>query len=162
MTSPATTTPARRPRRPRATPIAVPPSPVPLLRVFVPGKPVSTNLIYAARGYRHSRRLTDEAHAWRDAVTLSVMPWRLKSNAPRPTLAVSFVFIGCRSDVDNLIKTTLDGIKDGLAVDDRYVMKVCAEKRSLSAGAERGAWIEVTILPTPAKRPGTRKTMRSI
>jgi len=167
--SPATTT-ARRPRRPRATPATPylvkvePVPPVPLLRVFVAGNPVSTNHMYGGRGHSSAKHLTAEARAWREAVSYCTMAWRYAPEVPRPNLAVSCTFIGARADVDNLLKLTLDGLKDGLLVDDRYVMKVCAEKRPLSAGTERGAWIEVSELP-PAQhtqpRPSRTRNKRT-
>jgi len=165
MTPPATTT-ARRPRKPRATPTYIVPvqplPPTPLLRVFIPGNAPSANHMYAARGRGAARYLTTEAVAWREAVATSVMRWRFSERAPRPNLAISFTWIGMRSDIDNPVKLTLDGVKLGLAVDDAYVSDLRVTKRPLSAGAEsreRGAWIEVTILPTATKRPGTRRSV---
>ena len=131
------------------------PEPTRLLRVFVPGNPASSNHMYGARGNGRgaARHLTTEARAWRDAVTLLTRAWRVPDDAPRPLLAVSFVFLGGRADVDNMVKLALDGVKLGLAVDDRYVMRLCAEKQPLPRGGTRGAWIEVTVLPPPVKPP---------
>jgi len=171
MTSPTT---ARRPRRPRATPatpylIKVEPvPPAPLLRVFVAGNPVGSNHMYGNRKTfdkaMHTRHLTESARLWREAVSYCTMPWRYAPEAQRPNLSVSCIFLGARADVDNLLKLTLDGLKDGLLVDDRYVLKVCAEKRLLSAGTERGAWIEVSELP-PAQhtqpRPSRTRNKRT-
>ena|SRR5690348_1201611 len=154
---------AARPKKPRAaTPYLVPVIPLPpapLLRVFIPGNAPSANHMYAARGRGAARYLTAEAVAWREAVATSVMRWRFSAHAPRPNLAVRFTWVGMRSDIDNPVKLTLDGVKLGLAVDDAYVSELGVRKCTLSRGAERGAWIEVTILPTPAKRSGTRKTV---
>ena len=124
----------------------MPPQPTPLLRVFVAGNPISANHMYNARGYGAARRLTAEAVAWRDAVAVAAMPWRFAESAARPTLGISCRFIAARADVDNLLKLVVDGVKLGLAVDDRYVTRVCAEKVRGTI-AERGAWIEVTQLP---------------
>ena len=133
-----------------------------ILRVFVPGNPVSSNHMYGARGYGAARRLTPEARAWRDAVANSVLAWRFADDAPRPLLAVHCAFIGMRADLDNGFKLVIDGVKLGLAVDDRYIMRLCGEKQPLSrrggssgSGGERGAWIEVSQLPAlqkPAQR----------
>lgn len=131
---------------------------MPLLRVWVAGKPISSNHIYGARGSGAARRLTPEARAWREAVATSVMPWRLAEHAPRPLLSVCCVFVGARADVDNLLKGTLDGLKEGLLVDDRYVVRVCAEKQPLARGGEKGAWIEVTQLPQLVTRTRAKRT----
>lgn len=144
----------------RATPYLVkvePSPPAPLLRVFVPGNPVSANHMHDARGYGAARRLTPDARAWRDAIALSVMRWRFAAEAPRPNLAVSLVWIGARSDIDNPVKLALDGVKLGLAVDDRYVTRLTIEKRPLAYGDERGAWIEVTELPPMHAQRAPRK-----
>ena len=131
------------------------PEPTRLLRVFVPGNPASSNHMYGARGNGRgaARHLTAEARAWRDAVTLLTTAWRFPDDAPRPLLAVSLVFLGGRADVDNMVKLALDGVKLGLAVDDRYVVRLYAEKQPLPRGGTRGAWIEVTVLPPPVKPP---------
>jgi len=176
LTTPATTT-ARRSLRPRATPatpylVKVEPAPpAPLLRVFVAGNPVGSNHMYGNRKTfdkaMHTRHLTESARLWREAIAVTVMPWRYAPEAQRPNLSVSCIFLGARADVDNLLKLTLDGLKDGLLVDDRYVLKVCAEKRPLSAGTERGAWIEVSELPPapsvqhPQPRPSRTRNKRT-
>ena len=156
MTTPTT---ARRPQRPRATPAYIVPvaplPPAPLLRVFIPGNAPSANHMYAARGRGAARYLTTEAVAWREAVALSVMRWRFSERAPRPDLAVSFTWVGMRSDIDNPVKLTLDGVKLGLAVDDAYVSELRVTKRPLAHGGERGAWIEVSELP-PAQHTQPR------
>jgi|GEM_PF-4997538 len=150
----------------RAVPYLVkvePAPPTPLLRVFVAGNPVGSNHMYGNRKTfdkaMHTRHLTESARLWREAIAVTVMPWRYPREAQRPNLSVSCIFLGARADVDNLLKLTLDGLKDGLLVDDRYVLKVCAEKRPLSAGTEKGVWIEVSELP-PAQhtQPRTSRT----
>lgn len=150
-----------------AYPRALPPrppepdaEPTRLLRVFVPGHPASANHMYGARGQGAARRLTPEARAWRDAVTLLTARWRFPDDAPRPALAVCCVFLGARADVDNLLKLTLDGLKLGLAVDDRYITRLCAEKQPLPRGGMRGAWIAVALLPPPVKQPKPQRARR--
>ena len=156
-----------------AYPRALPPEPLTaqeptrLLRVFVPGNPASSNHMYGVRGNGGNgrgaaRHLTAEARAWRDAVTLLTRAWRFPDDAPRPLLAVSFVFLGGRADVDNMVKLALDGVKLGLAVDDRYVMRLYAEKQPLPRGGTRGAWIEVTVLPPPVQPPRPQRTRKRI
>ena len=144
--------------------------PTRLLHVFVPGNPASSNHMYGVRGNGGNggngrgaaRHLTAEARAWRDAVTLLTRAWRVPDDAPRPLLAVSFVFLGGRADVDNMVKLALDGVKLGLAVDDRYVMRLCAEKQPLPRGGTRGAWIEVTVLSPPVKQPRPQRARREL
>jgi len=151
--------PASRLSKPRATPYLVkvePPEPAPLLRVFVAGKPVSTNQMYGSRGGA-AKHLTPNAWAWREAVALSTMRWRYAEGTKRPNLAVSCVFSGVQADVDNLLKLALDGLKAGLMVDDRYVTRVCAERRPYSRSDEKGAWIEVTELPPMQVQRAPRK-----
>ncbi len=158
---------AQRPKRPRASPSrivpVVPPPPAPLLRVFVPGMPLSANHAYIKRKHasgqnKRDRLLNPYALAWRDAIATMVSPWKFPESAPRPTLSVDCVFIGGRADVDNLLKLALDGVKFGLAVDDRYVQRVSAEKRAKTPTIDRGVWIEVTCLPSTIKQPRKRKT----
>jgi Holliday junction resolvase RusA-like endonuclease len=123
--------------------------PVPLLRVWVAGRPVSANRMYGARGRSgHAKRLTAAAREWRDTVAYSVLPWRVSERAPRPTLAVSCVFVGIRADADNPVKLTLDGLKIGLAVDDRHFIRVTAERRPAEWSGELGAWLTVWHLDT--------------
>lgn len=46
----------------------------PMLRVFVPGRPISVNAAYGHGTHRRNRRfLTTEALAWRDGVNYLVM-----------------------------------------------------------------------------------------
>ena len=131
------------------------PPPAPLLRVWVAGNAPSVNHMYVAR------HLTPEARAWRDAVATSLLPWRFPESAPRPDLRVSFVWVGMRSDIDNPCKLTLDGVKEGLLVDDKYVSRLTIEKRPLARGGERGAWIEVTCLPQAPKPPRAPRNKRT-
>lgn len=132
--------------------VRVEPAPsAPLLRVFVPGNAPSVNHMYVAR------HLTTEARAWRDAVALSLLPWRFPESAPRPDLRVSFVWVGMRSDIDNPCKLTLDGVKEGLAVDDKYVSELSLKKQKKTPQQERGAWIEVQVLPQPEQQQRQRQ-----
>ena len=161
---------APRPRRPRAaattarTPYIVPVAPMPptpLLRVFVPGAAASGNHMYINRKeatgqHKRTKVHTPRAAQWIKDVAQSVQQWRFPENAPRPRLAVSCTFLNTRSDLDNLLKPTLDGLKIGLMVDDRYVVKLTAEKLPWVRNGERGAWIEVTQLPDA--KPAARAT----
>lgn len=131
----------------------------PLLRTFVAGHPVSTNQMYGSRGGA-AKHLTPAAWAWRESVALSTMRWRYAAGAKRPNLAVSCVFSGVQADVDNLLKLTLDGLKDGLMVDDRYITRVCAERLPYSRNDEKGAWIEVRELPSEPTKPAQQRPTR--
>jgi Holliday junction resolvase RusA-like endonuclease len=169
ITSPTS---ARRPKRPRASPstppyiVSVqPPAPAPLLRVFVPGAAASGNHMYINRkeatGQRKRIKVhTQRAAQWIKDVAQSVQQWRFSEHAPRPRLAVSCTFLNTKSDLDNLLKTTLDGLKIGLMVDDRYVVKLTAEKLPWVRNGERGAWIEVTQLPEKAATQPTQPRRR--
>ena len=142
------------PRKPRETP---------LLRVWVAGNPASVNQMYITRkaatgALKRTKVMRSAAVDWRDAVAVATMPWRFPESAPRPTLAVSCSFVGARADVDNLLKLTLDGLQTGLLVDDRYVMRVCAEKVPLAHEGERGAWIAVSCLPPMPKAQHNKRT----
>ena len=127
----------------------------PLLRIFVAGHPVSTNQMYGSRGGA-AKHLTPAAWAWRESVAISTMRWRYAEGAKRPNLAVSCIFSGVQADVDNLLKLTLDGLKAGLMVDDRYVTRICAERLPYSRSDEKGAWIEVHELPPVATKQTTQ------
>jgi Holliday junction resolvase RusA-like endonuclease len=118
-----------------------------LLHVWVAGRPISANRMYGARGRSgHARRLTKPARQWRKDVAYSVLPWRVSERAPRPTLAVSIAVVGVRGDVDNYSKLICDGLKIGLAVDDRYFARVSVERRPAERRGQLGAWIAVAAL----------------
>lgn len=158
--------PRRRVRVVQVNPAATrKPRETPLLRVWVAGNPASGNHMYITRkaatgALKRAKVMTPTATGWRDAVAVATMPWRFAESAPRPTLAVSCSFVGARADVDNLLKLTLDGLKMGLLVDDRYVMRVCAEKVPLPRDGERGAWIAVSCLPPMPKAQRAPRSVR--
>ena len=129
----------------------------PLLSLFVQGKPVSVNSMYGLRGPKRpamaarpkSQRkapkrkyLTTEAQAWHDAVAYETMVKLGAQGRPRGEVEVHCTFRGIRGDVDNYAKLTLDGLKDGLKVDDRYFNPVVV-RREPKRGRPQGALIEV-------------------
>lgn len=123
----------------------------PLLAIHVKGKPISVN-----RMYRQSRwggkYLAPEAQAWQGAVWTAAYEKRMgipKGTAratfpPGATYRVVCTFFHIRgnADADNLLKLTLDGLKTGLHVDDRYFTTVEAHK-STDRLQPQGALIEV-------------------
>jgi hypothetical protein len=128
------------------------PEPAPYLRIFVPGKPVSTNSMYASgRGRnKHGRRRTDEAVAWQQAVwvyTRSCMTQkRLRGGTTlRKPLRIDLEFYRLRAnaDVDNYIKCSIDGLKEALGVDDRFYDSVSAHRASWIPAQTQGAVITV-------------------
>ena len=152
---------------------AVEPEPTPLLRVFVPGRPISVNSTHVKRAAASGRMRRDRvveplARGWREAIAYEVMQaarsgaaemnWRRLRETKRPRLAISCIFIGSRADADNLLKLAVDGIKEGLMVDDRYVVRLYAEMQPLPRGGTRGAWIEVSVLPPPVKLTKPKRT----
>lgn len=104
------------------------------LRIVIAGRPVSSNHAYTPITRRGKqvpgvRVLTQAALDWRDAVADSVRQQYLIARAlddlppvtswPRP-LRLSLYYRHCKMDLDNSLKVTVDGIKRGLGVDDRY------------------------------------------
>ena len=122
----------------------------PLCTITVHGKPVSTNAMYGTA--RNGRRyLTKAARAWKKIVCeeawlawLDLHRTDAALNLIGETMRVHCVFFGVAADVDNLLKCTLDGLKDGIGIDDRYFQAVKATRgrRSKSAPAQ-GAVITV-------------------
>jgi Holliday junction resolvase RusA-like endonuclease len=100
----------------------------PILRIEVPGRAVSAN---ARLGYnRHTERkfLTKEARAWKKTVAecawaSCVAQGKAWSVHPYPLRIVCHVY-GTRADADNLSKLLLDGLKEGIGVDDRHYRTV--------------------------------------
>lgn len=136
------------------------PEPAPYLRIFVPGKPVSTNSMYTAgRGKNRfaGRRRTDAAIAWTDAVwadTLRVMNQkhlRGGTTLRKPLrIDVELYRIRANADPDNFLKATLDGLKVALGVDDRFYDTVTARRAALVGKAStypHGAVITVWEAP---------------
>lgn len=98
------------------------PSRVPDVDVFVAGHPVSANHNRKTAGAVTKRGRvqyqSSETLAWRGQVMTAVRN-ALARRLTAP-LAVVVVFINCRSDVDNLLKTTLDGVKDATRINDYH------------------------------------------
>jgi Holliday junction resolvase RusA-like endonuclease len=126
--------------------------PQPYLRIFVPGKPVSVNRMYAhgRGGNTYGRRRTEEALAWQQTVwayTWSAMQkLKLRGGATmRKPLRIDLEFYRLRSnaDVDNFVKGTLDGLKEALGVDDRFYDSVSAHRGLYAPTQAQGAVITV-------------------
>lgn len=126
------------------------------LEMYVKGTPVSTNHMYGST--RHQARfLTQPAMAWREAVSSETVSARLdagESSAsvttkPAPyhlPLKIGCVFYGSRADADNLLKLTIDGLKEGLGIDDRHFAVVESGKAPTfmrNGRRFRGCWIGV-------------------
>lgn len=140
-----------------------------ILRVFVAGKPASVNKLYAARRGTYAKRLDPEAQVWLNTVAIETMRWRFPERMPRPRLAVHLTLVGIRAnaDIDNYAKTILDGLKLGIAVDDRYIHRLVIERGEAAYKGQRGAWIEVwrlpmTVAPTRAERAERRGRLARI
>lgn len=118
---------------------------VPVLSVFVAGKPVSVNRQYGQRR-TGGRYLTPAAKAWIQSVWVETLMERHLTGwaapTPRRNLQVTCTFYGVRGDADNYLKATLDGLKIGLTVDDRYFSPVTAMKMA-KGYAGQGCLIEV-------------------
>jgi|GEM_PF-3236771 len=115
-------------------PIQGRPSGNPRISLVVKGHPVSVNRAYGNVRTYGRKRLTEEAAIWRDFVRSAVMTWREDHGYPvagplelRTPLTVKCIFVGVRGDADNYLKLTLDGLKMGLAIDDREFAHVEAE-----------------------------------
>jgi Holliday junction resolvase RusA-like endonuclease len=114
------------------------------VQIFVEGAPVSENHNRATAGQiskKNGRRQfqTGATLAWRGAVMVAlrnVLHGR-KLTAP---LAVACVFVNCRADLDNLVKTTWDGIADATGVNDRHYHPFQADKQR-HKGHPKGAVI---------------------
>ncbi len=90
--------------------------------VFVPGRPVSANAMYRFRRSGRGRGrlyLTSEARAWEETVRYKVRE-TLGAGALHPPIRVAYRFTGIKADVDNLLKSTADGLKRALGIDDRH------------------------------------------
>jgi Holliday junction resolvase RusA-like endonuclease len=115
--------------------------------VFVPGRPVSANAMY---GFKRAGRgkgklyLTTEAAVWEEAVRYEVLA-KLGARALRPPVTVSYRFTGIRADVDNLLKTTTDGLKHALGIDDRHFQIAGAV---VEPGGEPGVWLTIADFNT--------------
>lgn len=121
----------------------------------VAGKPCSTNRMWQRARQGHVY-LADAAAAWELAVVADVRRqmdthalhklWRADGERH---IAVCITFYGVRGDVDNYGKTTLDGLKKAIGIDDRYFAPVCLHlgerKRANGKLQPPGARIEITL-----------------
>ena len=129
----------------------------PLLTIHVKGKPVSTNRMYRQSKWG-GKYLSDEARAWQGAVWTAAYERRMgiprgsvhASFPPGATYRVVCTFFHVRADVDNLLKSTVDGLKTGLHVDDRFFTTVEAHKSS-DKRQPQGALIEVYAASAPSQ-----------
>lgn len=123
----------------------IPHADTPLLTITVRGKPCSANSMY-----RHTARgvhLTTAAKEWkacvRDEAWIEMRDTRAQL---RMTLGACYhvvcIFYGVKGDVDNMVKTTIDGLKEGIGVDDRYYSSIEAHKGEDGA-IKQGARIAV-------------------
>ena len=121
----------------------------PILTIDVPGRAVSAN---ARLGYnrRTGRKfLTKAAREWKDTVAMYAFAeyalryrCRKPHRYPQPPLRIVCHVRGCRADADNLSKLILDGLADGIGIDDRHFRTV--EMHATAKGRnEPGATIEV-------------------
>jgi Holliday junction resolvase RusA-like endonuclease len=90
-----------------------------IMRVIVPGQPVSTNAMYQRN--QHGFHLSTAATEWKDAVGQQVRLWRCDHPIQFPRHLIVLVTVwGVKGDCDNYLKATLDGLKVAIGVDDRY------------------------------------------
>lgn len=124
------------------------------LEMYVEGSPVSVNHMYGvARGRRQKRFLTEPARIWQQSVFAETQVALILAGQTsadpavlRTPLKVACVFFGCRADADNLLKLTLDGLKEGLGIDDRHFAVVESGKAPAfvrNGRRFRGCWIGV-------------------
>lgn len=106
---------------------------------YVPGKPVSVNRMYA-NGRNGKKYLTAAADAWETLVAYisrsatSELRADIRRGAVVFPLRIHCTFFGTRCDADNLLKTTLDGLKLGLGIDDKHFSPVEAVKAAKVIG----------------------------
>src|SRR6185437_5894902 len=96
-----------------------------LATVFVEGKPVSVNHAYR-RGKHGKVYLADAANAWKMLVFAAIrQQWigEIWQHAHLP-LEIDLTFYAVRADADNLVKVTLDGVKEAIRIDDRHFSPV--------------------------------------
>ena len=123
----------------------------PLLAIHVKGKPISVNRMYRQSKWG-GRYLAPEAQAWQGMVWTAAYEKRMgipkgsvHATFPpdgRYRVVCTFFHIRGNADADNLLKLTLDGLKTGLHVDDRFFTTVEAHKSS-DKRQPQGALIEV-------------------
>jgi Holliday junction resolvase RusA-like endonuclease len=119
----------------------------PVCTITVAGHPVSVNTMYATAS-NGRRYLTKAARAWKRIVRDEAwVAWlqrpRRNEHLITETFRVRCTFFGVRSDVDNLLKCTLDGLKKAIGVDDRYFVEVKAQRGKRPAKATQGAIIDI-------------------
>lgn len=99
----------------------------PVLTIEVPGRAVSAN---ARLGYnRHTGRkfLTKAARDWKLTVAEyaeNAWIWQIGPDFPEPPYRIVCHVYGTRADVDNLSKLILDGLKEGIGIDDKHFRTV--------------------------------------
>ena len=124
------------------------------LELYVEGTPVSTNAMYGVgRRGRGARYLSREASEWRASVFAETQVALVVAGHPtrdpvrfRLPLKVACLFYGSRADADSLLKLTLDGLKEGLGIDDRHFAVVESGKAPAfirNGRRFRGCWIGV-------------------
>jgi hypothetical protein len=94
----------------------------PDLLMVAHGKPVSVNHAYGQNGKR--RFLTKDAQAWKSSIAEAFRDAQMAHDyVPIDwgnSVLVYLGFWGVNADIDNLLKVTLDGIKECIGVDDRF------------------------------------------
>jgi len=128
------------------------------MAVFVLGHAISVNAAYVGRKpsgrNRGTRRLSDAAVQWREAVITDCRAWLTSTRAQPATwrlpLAVGITVYGVRGDADNYAKLVCDGLKHALGydprtgnllIDDRHFARVTITRSA--ANAVPGCLIEV-------------------
>lgn len=136
---------------------------LPDMTVFVLGHAISVNAAYVGRKptgrNRGTRRLSDAAVVWREAVITECRAWLNAERAQPATwrlpLAVRITVYGVRGDTDNYAKLICDGLKHALGydlrtgkllIDDRHFQSVTITRSA--ANAVPGCLIEVWQTPT--------------
>jgi len=125
----------------------------PLCVFTVRGIPVSANAMYGTRSDGR-RFLTKAARAWKKIV--SEEAWVMWHEQVKQHYSASHLLVGetlqvvCtfygvpQMDVDNLLKCTIDGLKTGIGIDDKYFNDVKAERGHSTASTAKGAVITIT------------------
>lgn len=122
-----------------------------LMEIAIPGRPVSTNRMYAKGRYGQTY-LTKAAETWEQFVNVHARKW--KNTHPRcplfyrPTfaeLAVCCDFYGVTGDADNYCKTTLDGLKYGIGIDDIFFTPVTATRMLSAPDFKHGVKIRIYL-----------------
>lgn len=121
----------------------------PLAIITVRGHPVSVNEMYGSRA-RGGRYLTPEARCWKYCVRdEAAFAWRSLRDRVfvAHSLRIHVNIFGWRGDADNVLKLVLDGLKEGILIDDRHYNHVEAVKdvRKGFRGVEIRVWGEPII-----------------